>query len=63
MISSDWGPLGERVEIDPRTADSHWAGESLDYDWVLRRLFEIDEQVEREAQEARGGSDFEDDVE
>jgi hypothetical protein len=33
----------------------------------LRRLFEIDEQAhaqaEREAQEARGGSDFEDDIE
>jgi hypothetical protein len=58
------GNLSEEVEIDPSTADSHWGGESLDYDWVLRRLFEIDEQaraqVEREAQEARGGSDFED---
>jgi hypothetical protein len=40
------------VIIDASTADSHWAGESLDYDWVLRRLFELDEQARVEA--ARG---------
>jgi hypothetical protein len=46
------------VIIHPSTGDSHWAGESLDYDRVLRRLFEIDEQVgleaEREASRGRG---------
>jgi hypothetical protein len=38
-----------RVEITPATADAHWSGESLDYDWVLRRLFELDEQASQEA--------------
>jgi hypothetical protein len=38
-----------KVEITPATADAHWSGESLDYDWVLRRLFELDEHASREA--------------
>jgi hypothetical protein len=43
-----------RVEITPSTADSHWSGETLDYDMVLRRLFELSEHASREAEgEAR----------
>jgi hypothetical protein len=38
------------VEINPSTADSHWMGESLDYDWVLRRLFALDAQARLEAE-------------
>jgi hypothetical protein len=33
------------VAITPDIGDSHWGGESLDYDWVLRRLFELDERA------------------
>jgi hypothetical protein len=45
------------VAIDHATADSRWRGEDLDYDFTLRRLFELDErarrQAEREAEEDR----------
>jgi hypothetical protein len=39
-----------RVDIQPSTADSHWTGENLDYDWTLQRLFELDEQARRESE-------------
>jgi hypothetical protein len=53
---------GRGVEINPSTADSHWMGESLDYDWVLRRLFALDEQarLEAEREDRRSRRDVED---
>jgi Domain of unknown function (DUF222)/HNH endonuclease len=38
------------VSIGPRTDGADWMGENLDYDWVLRHLFEIDERTHLEAE-------------
>lgn len=53
------------IENTPRTGDSHGGGESLEGDWVLRRLLAFDHEArmesEREAQQARLCREFEED--
>lgn len=43
-------PGATAVVIDHATADARWRGEQLDYDFTLRRLFELDELARREAE-------------